>query len=75
MFERDTIQERDELIPNSAKEILVPAFKFGAFTGESLMITILNTDPFISTDAEFSRKTKSFFFGLELCFLEMHTTL
>lgn len=34
MIEPDKVEERDELIPESAKEILVPALKFGAFTGE-----------------------------------------
>jgi hypothetical protein len=33
-MERVKVKERDELIPESFKAILVPAFKFGAFSGE-----------------------------------------
>lgn len=33
MVKPDHIEERDELIPESAKVILIPALKFGALTG------------------------------------------
>lgn len=34
MTERAQSKTRDKLIPESAKVILIPALKFGAFTGE-----------------------------------------
>lgn len=36
MVKPDIIEERDQLIPESAKVILVPALKFGAVTGQLL---------------------------------------
>jgi hypothetical protein len=34
MTERGKFWEKDELMPQSAKAIIFPALKFGAFTGE-----------------------------------------
>lgn len=45
-MERVKIKERDELIPESVKEILFPAFKFGAFTGELWFRNYLSMPPF-----------------------------
>lgn len=36
MVKPDKVEERDELIPESVKVILVPALKFGALTGQLL---------------------------------------